>query len=125
MSAGEALGAAVAAALQGLEGVGVHDGPPVQAAFPYAVIETGGESDWGHKSGGGRELRVAAVLRDQGERPARLRRLAGEAEALIAGIAGTLDGWQLVSLTLLRSRIVKDARSWAATVEYRARMLAG
>lgn len=125
MSAGEALGAAVAAALQGLEGVGVYDGPPVQAAFPYATIETGAESDWGHKSGVGREVRVVAVLRDQGERPARLRRLAGEAEALIAGIAGALDGWQLVSLTLLRSCIVKDARSWAATVEYRARMLAG
>ena len=37
----------------------VYPGPPLQAAFPHAVVECGAETDWGHKSGRGRELRLA------------------------------------------------------------------
>jgi hypothetical protein len=36
---------------------------------PYAIVETGPEIDWSHKSGAGRELRLAVTLRDKGERP--------------------------------------------------------
>ena len=80
--AGEALAEAAMAALRAVDGLNaVYDGPPLPAAFPYAAVEAGPESDWSHKSGAGRELRLAILLRDQGERPARLRGLAGAAEA--------------------------------------------
>jgi hypothetical protein len=123
MSAGGALQAALAGALAGEERLtGIYDGPPARAAFPYAVIDAGNESDWSHKNGEGREVLVALTLWD--EEPARLVELADEAERLAAGVRGT-DGWQLVSMRLLRRRMVRDvAGPWAAVVDFRARLLA-
>ncbi|MFN3945188.1 MAG: DUF3168 domain-containing protein [Allosphingosinicella sp.] len=122
--AGARLQQAAMAALGAVPGLsGVHEEAPVQAAFPYAVVETGSEADWGHKSGAGREVRLAAVLRDAGERAARLRELGAAAEAAIAGIGPELAEWRLAGLVFLRSRLVRDGRGWALTVEFRARML--
>ena len=123
--AGEALAAAAAAALEGVAGLnGAYDGPPLQAAFPYATLEAGPESDWSHKSGEGRALRLAVTLRDKGERPARLRALMAAAESAIAGIGPELGGWRLVTLVFLRSRLLRsNDAAWSAVTEFRARML--
>lgn len=123
MSAGGTLQAALANVL-GEEGrlTGVYDGPPARAAFPYAVIDTGSESDWSHKSGEGREVLIALTIWD--EEPARLAELADMVEVLAAGV-GMLTGWQLVSMRLLRRRTVRDvAGPWAAAIDFRARLLA-
>jgi hypothetical protein len=119
------LQAAAVAALQGVAELGrVYDGQPLQAAVPYAVVEPGHEADWGHKNGAGREVRLAVTIRDEGERPARLRRLMGEAEAALAGVS-TVAGWQLVTMRFLSSRVAKDRQSgWIGLVEFRARLLA-
>lgn len=131
MIAGEALIPAVAAALARVGAAGgVHDGAPLQAAFPHLVVEVGPETDWGHKSGEGRELRLAVTVRDHGERPARLRRLMGEAVAALGDVGAGVPGWQIVTLRFLRSRIVRELRGseglpvWAGVIEFRARMLA-
>lgn len=105
----------------------IYDGPPVQAAFPYVVVETAAESDWGHKTGGGRELRLTATLRDAGESPQRVRALTAAVEAALAD-APEVSGCQLVSLAWLRTRTVRGGRApapveWTSTVEYRARLL--
>lgn len=122
-SSSEALIGAASAALRSVEGLnGVYDGPPLQGAFPYAMLEAGPESDWSHKSGTGRELRLAVTIRDQGERPARLRRLVQVVEDAIEGMDGMLEEWRLVTLVFVRSRLLRD-ESWAATSEFRARML--
>ena len=126
--AGEALAAAAAAALRGIEGVGIFDSPPLQAALPWAAVEAGTESDWGHKSGAGRELRLAVTIRDRGESGARIGRLAGAAETALAGLAA-VPNWQLVTLVLVRSKILPPRRGgaeaeWIALLEYRARLLA-
>lgn len=125
MSAGTELQAAAVAALQGVTEIGgVYDGPPVQAVVPYAIVEAGPETDWGHKSGAGREVRLAVTIRDEGERPQRLRRLMGEAEDALAGLA-TVPGWQLVAMRFLSSRTAKDRQGgWIGLVEFRARLLA-
>ena len=125
--AGVQLQSAAIAALEALELGGVYPGPPLQAAFPYAVVECGAETDWGHKSGRGRELRLAVTLRDAGERPERAQALADSAEPTIeAGLE--VEGWRLVSLALLRRRTVAEGRGgkggWAVALDYRARMLA-
>jgi hypothetical protein len=125
--AGASLQAAAIEALAALELGGVYPGPPLQAAFPYAVVECGAEADWSHKSGSGRELRLAVTLRDAGERPERAQAFADVAEATIeAGLE--VEGWRLVTLALLRSRTVAEGRGgrmgWAVTIDYRARMLA-
>ena len=70
------------------------------------MVETGPETDWGHKSGEGRELRLALTLWDRGERPVRLRALTRAAEAALESIEGDAEGWQIVSLHFLRERAV-------------------
>lgn len=124
MTASEALQQAAVTALRGIGSLGVYELAPVQAAFPHALVETGPETDWGHKSGAGRELRLAVTLRDAGERPVRLRTLAGEAEAAVAAVGRDLPGWRVVTLHFLRTRMVREAKGWAAVIEFRARMLA-
>ena len=124
--AGAALRAAAIEALESLDLGGVYPGPPLQAAFPHALVECGPESDWGHKSGRGRELRLAVTLRDSGERPERAQAFAEVAEAAIeAGL--DVEGWRLVTLALVRARTVAEGRGgrmgWAVALDYRARML--
>ena len=125
MSAGQALVEVALAALGEVEGLsGRHEARPLQAAFPYATVEAGAESDWSHKSGIGREVRLTIVIRDEGERPARLRRLLAESEAALGGLGGTAGAWRLVSFVFLRSRVVPEGqRRWAGAIDYRARML--
>jgi hypothetical protein len=127
--AGTTLQAAAAGALRAIPGLGVYEGPPVQASAPYAVVEAGPEIDWSHKDGTGRELRLAVTIHDRGERPSRLQAMMEEGEAALAGLAPTAAGWQLVTFRLLRSRVAPpQARApnglWTGLIEYRARMLA-
>ena len=123
--AGDALQAAAVETLAAIEGIGrVYDAPPLQAAIPHALVTIDSESDWGHKSGEGREVRLAAAIRDKGERPLRLRRLAGEAEAALSALSAALGPWRLVTMRLVRRRIVAVPREgWAAVIEFRARLL--
>jgi hypothetical protein len=124
VSAGSALQAALANALATETRLtGIYDGPPARAAFPYAAIDAGSESDWSHKNGEGREVLVALTLWD--EEPARLAELADAVEGLAQGV-GEVAGWQLVSMRLLRRRTVRDvAGPWATAIDFRTRLLAG
>ena len=123
MSAGAALQTAIASALANVQDLtGVFDGPPARAAYPYAALDATTESDWGHKSGTGREVLVAITLWD--DQPVRLHQLADQVEANLQAL-GVTDGWQLVTMRLVRRRVVRDvAGPWAAAVDFRARMLA-
>lgn len=123
MSAGAAVQAAVAAALDAIpELTGVFDGPPARAPFPYVVIDAGTEAQWGHKSGAGREVMLAVTLWD--EQPARVHELADAVEAAVVSTS-EVDGWALVTMHFLRRRIVRDvAGPWAAAIDFRVRLLA-
>lgn len=123
MSAGGALQTAVATSLNGAtELTGVFDGPPPRAAYPYAVVNAGNEIDWSHKTGEGREVALAITMWD--DQPARLHVLADDVEKRVAVLA-SVTGYQLVSLRLLRRRVVRDvAGPWAAAIDFRARLLA-
>lgn len=124
-----ALQIALVAALGGQTGLGdvvsgIFDGPPPRAAFPYVAVGGWVTSDWSHKTGRGREHRMAISVWDDGESPFRLRALMGRAEDAIETI-GTVDGAQLASLAFLRSRVIRDAAGpWVGIIEYRARLLA-
>ena len=125
MNAGAALQAAAMAALANVAGLsGVYPGAPVQGAVPFAIVEAGAESDWGHKSGAGRELRLAVSIFDEGERPERVHALSAAAGAALEGM-DAVAGWSLVTFRLVRARTVKERSGrWAALIEFRARMLA-
>jgi Protein of unknown function (DUF3168) len=122
MSAGAALQAAVVVEVRLIpELAGVFDGPPARAAFPYVTIDAGSESDWGHKAGEGREVLLAASLWD--DQPGRIPPLADALEGAVLSV-DAVAGWQLVSLVMLRRRIVRDvAGPWAAAIDFRARLL--
>jgi hypothetical protein len=123
MSAGGAVQAAIATVLDGLaELAGVFDGPPARAAYPYVTIDAATETDWSHKTGDGREVLIGLTVWD--DEPVRLHGLADDVEALVAGVSG-VDGWQLVTMRLMRRRVLRDvAGPWAAAIEFRARLLA-
>lgn len=123
MSAGGALQSSIATALSAVsELTGVFDGPPARAAFPYVALDATTETDWSHKSGIGREVLVAITIWD--DQPARLHQLADAVEGSLASL-GSIEGWQLVTMQLVRRRVVRDvAGPWAAAVDFRARMLA-
>ena len=123
MSAGGAIQTAIATALTALAELGgVFDGPPARAAYPYATIDAATETDWGHKNGDGREVLIGLTVWD--DQPVRLHQLADAVEAQV-GAVSAVTGWQLVTLRLLRRRVVRDvAGPWAAAIEFRARMLA-
>ena len=123
--AGQALVEAALTALRAVDGLnGVYDGPPLSAAFPYAVLAAGPESDWSHKSGEGRELRLAIQVLDKGERPDRLRVLTTAIEAATTGVGPDLTGWRLINLLFLRSSMLRgNGAAWTAAIDYRARLL--
>lgn len=125
MSVQAVLQAALVEALAGLEVTQVFDAPPVRAARPYALVEEAWLTDWGTKDMAGREGRFAVALFDAGERPARLRMLAGAVEAAIEAMPRSLDqGWTVASLVLLRARISREGDSrWQSVSEFRVRML--
>lgn len=124
-AAGQALVEATLTALRTVKGLNaVSDGPPLTGAFPYATVEAGPESDWSHKSGEGRELRLAILARDKSESPKRLRDIVARIEAAAAGIGPELAGWRLVNLVFLRGSMLRSTgAAWTAAIEYRARLL--
>ena len=122
--AGQEVQTAAITALKSVAGLGVFTLAPVQSAFPFATVDAGLETDWSHKGGEGREVRLAITIRDESERPDRLHRLAGDAEAALRGLGPATPSWSIVSFRFMRSRTVREARQgWAAVIEYRARML--
>ncbi|MBO9712962.1 DUF3168 domain-containing protein [Sphingomonas sp.] len=103
---------------------GVFDAPPVRAARPYALVEEAVLVDWGTKDMAGREGRLAVSLFDGGERPERLRALAGAVEDALAAMPAELgEGWRVVTLGFVRSRIVRDREGWRGVSEFQVRML--
>jgi hypothetical protein len=103
---------------------GVFDGPPAGVCYPYVAMAESPCIDWSHKSGRGREIRLAVTVWDDGARASRLHGLMREVEAAIEGMAVALNGWRVVSARFLRSRVVRDADGpWAGLVEYRVRVL--
>lgn len=128
MSAERVLADAVAAALRAAPGLaalnGVFAGPPVKATPPHAELGEVLGIDWSVKDRAGRELRIVVTIRDAGETGARAAALAAAAGAEIEALR-LLDGWDVASAVLARSRVAGTAPGrWSASVDYRVRMLA-
>lgn len=101
--------------------VTAFDAPPVRAALPYAVVEDAALARWGGAGIDGREGRVRIVLHDAGERPVRLRGLSAAVDEAVAGFSGDLgEGWRVVSLRLVRTRVVRSGGGdrWTAMSEF-------
>jgi hypothetical protein len=112
-------------AIPGLaEVTGIYDGPPPRAAFPYISIGTSLITDWSTKTESGRDIRLALTLWDAGDAPARFHRLLPEIESGVAGLPRLMSGWQVASLTHVRTLLDRDPQGpWAGLVEHRIRLL--
>ncbi|VVT00353.1 conserved hypothetical protein [Sphingomonas sp. EC-HK361] len=124
MSAAAQLQGAVVLALAGIEGLtGAFDAPPVRAALPHAVVDAPVTSDWSAKGVTGREARLTVRVVDGGERPARLQALAGGVEDAVSAIDGTIgEGWRVVAVRPVQTRIVRSGERWTASVVCAVRM---
>lgn len=125
-----AIHAALMAALSGVAGLNrAEPGASARASEPYAMIEALTATDWGTKDIAGRELRVVVTVRDLAEHAARLHTLAGRVEAAVTALPPVVPdaggSWRIVSLAFLRGRVASEkAGNWAATLEWRVRVLA-
>lgn len=101
------------------------DAPPVRSALPHLIIEEPVLIDWSTKDLAGREARVMVSVVDGGERPLRLRALADAIEGALAAMPAAIgDGWRVVTLLPVRSRIAPAGQArWRAHCEFRLRLL--
>lgn len=128
MSAHQVLVEAVRAVLGAgpeLELNGVFDAPPARGVRPYVIIEDAVLVDWSTKDMAGREGRLAVGLFETGEDRVWLRARTDQITNAIAELPRELgEGWRIVSLAFLRSRIAGEGQGLSmAVIEFRVRML--
>ncbi len=116
--------ALVGATSEDVRRVSVFDAPPVRGGLPYAVVDEPVLSDWSTKTWVGREGRVLLTLFDGGERPVRVRALLAAAEEGLEALPPDLgEGWRMVRLVLVRSRVLRVGDRWRGTSEFLVRIV--
>lgn len=123
MAAGLAMQKAVVAALAGMPGLtGVYDGPPADAAAPYAVIGPDLVTDAGTKTGEAHDHRVVVTIWDDRPGGARVQGLLGAAETRLRALAGAWDGHRIVWARLVRAGVGAAKDGWRpGVIEMRLR----
>lgn len=103
----------------------VTEEAPLRASPPWLGIVASASTDFGHKTGAGREVRVALELQHLGDDPAAAADLVRALEARIEALPAAQEGFSVVSLVFLRARAEQRGESRRAVLlEYRARLLA-
>jgi hypothetical protein len=130
MNAESDIRAALIAELRGDTALGaqvnrIYDGTPAKATPPMVVVGDALGSDWAVKDRPGRELRIGLVIEDDIETPARIGGIMPMADAAVQRLSGTVAGWRIGSLVMIRSRLLRtNAGRWNAVMDYRIRVLA-
>lgn len=98
---------------------------PLRTSPPWLGIVASASADFSHKTGAGREVRVALELQTLGDDPGEAAALVAAIEARIAALPSEQGGFRIASLTFLRARAEQrgEARR-VVLLEYRARLLA-
>lgn len=103
----------------------IHDGAPVKATPPTLVLGECSGTDWGCKDRPGREVRISLTIEDDLDAATRIGAIMPLAEAAVQRLAGTVAGWRVGSLRLVRSRLLRtNAGRWNAVIDHRIRVLA-
>jgi len=116
----ELLGEALAGQVNG-----VFAGPPVKASAPWVELGPVVAVDWSVKDAPGREVRLVLSIRDRTEEALRTHAIAAAAGLAIEAMPRDLDGWRIASIVFVRARVTGTRPAeWAASLEYRVRLLA-
>jgi hypothetical protein len=103
----------------------VAEETPSRASLPWLGIAASASADWSVKGIAGRETRLALEYHYRGDDPATGAAVAQAIEDRIASLPRSQEGFEVVSIVFLRSRVEQRAGNLRATlVEYRFRALA-
>lgn len=103
----------------------VAEEAPARASPPWLGLAASASADWSVKGAAGREVRVALEYHYRGDDPATGVAVAQAIEDRIASLPQPQDGFDVVSIVFLRSRVEqRPGNIRAALVEYRFRLLA-
>jgi hypothetical protein len=103
----------------------VAEEAPARASPPWLGIAASASADWSAKGARGREVRVALEFHCRGDDPSAGAAVAQAVEDRIASLPRTQEGFDVVSIVFLRSRVEqRPGNIRAALVEYRFRLLA-
>jgi hypothetical protein len=124
VSARAVLQAVIVVRLNMVAGLRVFDAPPVRGGVPYAVVEEPVLQQADAAGIAGRTGTMTVVSHDSGERPVRLRQLVAGIEEALEGSSGDVgEGWRLVGVRLVRSRLVKTGEDrWRGVSEFAVRL---
>ena len=118
----EGLVSAALTAAPGLVVTGVFDWVAPDAAAPYVTVGADAVTDWSTKTGTGHEHQVQISVWDDAPGTARLKALAGAAEAAVGTVTGVSDGHRVASVRFVRVMFVKDTNGWnQAALDFRIR----
>lgn len=103
----------------------VEEEGPVSASPPAVAFVASAAADWSHKTGTGREVRLALELTDRSDDGANTTAIAARLETRIATLPPAQEGFRVVVTQFLRSRAERrDRSSRAVLLEYRFLLLA-
>jgi len=98
---------------------------PLRVSPPWLGIVASASGEFGHKTGAGREVRIALELQYTGDDPAGADDLVKAIEARIAAFPPDQPGFRVASIAFLRARAEQRGEVRRAfLLEYRARLLA-
>jgi hypothetical protein len=103
----------------------VAEEAPTRASPPWLGIAASAGADWSVKDAAGREIRVALEFHYRGDDPATGIAVAQAIEGRVASLPRAQEGFDIVSIVFLRSRVEqRPGNVRAALVEYRFRLFA-
>jgi hypothetical protein len=98
---------------------------PSRASLPWLGISASASADWSVKDAAGREVRIALELHTRGDDPATGVTLAKELEARVLAMPRAQNGFYIVTIVFLRSRIEQRANNLRAMLfEFRFHLIA-
>ena len=103
----------------------VSEEAPLRASLPWLAIVASASADWSHKTGIGREVRVAIELQTRGDDPATAADLVGWIEGAIEALPRDQADFRIANIQFLRARSEqRGGTTRAILLEYRFRLLA-
>lgn len=103
----------------------ISEDAPLRSALPWLAIVASASADWSHKTGEGREVRIAVELQARGDDPETAAALVGELECAILSIPRQQAKFDIAGIQFLRARTEQRGGTIRAVLlEYRFRILA-